>query len=175
MSSLWAEEDAVMKVKKIALLGISVALAMVLSFLESLIPPFVAIPGIKVGLANLVIVFLLYKLGWQYAAAVSLVRVLLSSMLFGNLQILVFSLAGAFLSLLGMALMKKAGAFSLISVSVLGGILHNIGQITVACIWTSTPEIIYYLPVLLLSGTFAGVVIGIVSGLVTKKLEKLKI
>ncbi len=164
-----------MKVKKIALLGISAALAMVLSFAESLIPPLVAIPGIKAGLANLVIVFLLYKLGWQYAAAVSLVRVFLSSMLFGNLQVLVFSLAGAFLSLLGMALLKKAEAFSIISVSVLGGILHNIGQIAVACVWTTTPEVLYYLPVLLVSGTVAGIVIGIVSGLLVKRLEKFNI
>lgn len=164
-----------MNTKKTAILGISIALAMVLSFVESLIPPFVALPGIKVGLANLVIVFALYKLGWQYAAAVSIVRVILSSMLFGNLQIFLFSIAGAVLSLIGMTLFKKCGIFSIISVSVLGGILHNIGQIAVACVWTSTAEVIYYLPVLLVSGTVAGIAIGIISGLITKKLEKLKI
>ncbi len=174
MLSLWDEEDS-MNTKKIAFLGISVSLAMVLSFVESLIPPFVAIPGIKAGLANLVIVFLLYKMGWHYAAGVSLIRVLLSSMLFGNMQILVFSFAGALLSLIGMALLKKTKLFSIISVGVAGGILHNIGQIAVACIWTSTPEIVYYLPVLLVSGTLAGSIIGIAAGYITKKLEKFKI
>lgn len=164
-----------MKTKKIALLGISLSLAMILSFVESLIPPLVAVPGIKIGLANLVVVFLLYQAGVKYAAAVSLVRVILSSMLFGNLQVLVFSFAGAFLSLVGMAIMKKTNLFSIITVSVCGGILHNIGQIIVAAVWTSTPEVVYYLPVLLVSGTLAGILIGIVSGIVVKKLDKMKL
>lgn len=164
-----------MKTKKIALLGISLSLAMILSFVESLIPPLVAVPGIKIGLANLVVVFLLYQAGVKYAAAVSLVRVILSSMLFGNLQVLVFSFAGAFLSIVGMAIMKKTNLFSIITVSVCGGILHNIGQIIVAAIWTSTSEVVYYLPVLLVSGTLAGILIGIVSGIVVKKLDKMKL
>jgi heptaprenyl diphosphate synthase len=164
-----------MKTKKIALLGISLSLAMILSFVESLIPPLVAVPGIKIGLANLVIVFLLFKTGVKYAAAVSLVRVILSSMLFGNLQVFVFSFAGAILSLAGMAIMKKTNLFSIITVSVCGGILHNIGQIIVAAVWTSTPEIMYYLPVLLVSGTAAGILIGIVSGIVVKKLDNMKL
>lgn len=164
-----------MKTKKIALLGISLSLAMILSFVESLIPPLVAVPGIKIGLANLVVVFLLYQAGVKYAAAVSLVRVILSSMLFGNLQVLVFSFAGAFLSIVGMAIMKKTNLFSIITVSVCGGILHNIGQIIVAAVWTSTPEVVYYLPVLLVSGTLAGILIGIVSGIVVKKLDNMKL
>lgn len=164
-----------MKTKKIALLGISLSLAMILSFVESLIPPLVAVPGIKIGLANLVVVFLLYQAGVKYAVAVSLVRVILSSILFGNLQVLVFSFAGAILSLVGMAIMKKTNLFSIISVSVCGGILHNIGQILVAMVWTSTPEVVYYLPVLLVSGTAAGVLIGIISGIVVKKLDNMKL
>lgn len=164
-----------MKTKKIALLGISLSLAMILSFVESLIPPLVAVPGIKIGLANLVVVFLLYQAGAKYAAAVSLVRVILSSMLFGNLQVLVFSFAGAFLSLVGMAIMKKTNLISIITVSVCGGILHNIGQILVAMVWTSTPEVVYYLPVLLVSGTVAGILIGIISGIVVKKLDNMKL
>ena len=174
-SSLWDEVIFMKsKTKKIALLGISAALAMVMSFVESLIPPLAAIPGIKIGLANLVTVFILYKLGMKYAVSINLVRILLSSILFGNLQVFVFSLAGACLSLLGMFIMKKTGLFSVISVSILGGILHNIGQITVACFWTSTPEVVFYLPVLLISGTVAGTVIGLLAGFVTKKLEKMK-
>ena len=164
-----------MKTKKIALLGISLSLAMILSFVESLIPPLVAGPGIKIGLANLVVVFLLYQAGVKYAAAVSLARVILSSMLFGNLQIFAFSFAGALLSLVGMAIMKKTNLFSIITVSVCGGILHNIGQIIIAAVWTSTPEVVYYLPVLLVSGTLAGILIGIVSGIVVKKLDNMKL
>lgn len=147
---------------------------MILSFVESLFPPLVAVPGIKIGLANLVVVFLLYQAGVKYAAAVSIVRVILSSMLFGNLQVLIFSFAGAFLSLVGMAIMKKTNLFSIITVSVCGGILHNIGQILVAMVWTSTPEIVYYLPFLLVSGTLAGILIGIISGIVVKKLDNMK-
>ena len=161
-----------MKTKRIAMLGISVALAMVLSFVESLIPAFVAIPGIKVGLPNIVIVFLLYSLGWQYAAAVSIVRVVLVSILFGNVQIMLFSLAGATLSLLGMELLKRTKLFSCVAVSVVGGVLHNVGQIAVAILWTQTPQVVLYLPILLITGTFAGVVIGLVAGLLTKRLEK---
>ncbi len=161
-----------MKTKRIALLGISVALAMVLSFLESLIPAFVAIPGIKVGLSNIVIVFLLYSLGWQYAAAVSIVRVVLVSALFNNVQVMLFSLAGAVLSLLGMAFLKRTKLFSCVAVSVVGGVLHNVGQVTVAIFWTQTPQVVWYLPVLLITGTVAGVVIGLVAGLLTKRLEK---
>lgn len=163
-----------MKTKKIAFLSISVALAMVFSFIESLIPPLVAIPGIKIGLANLVIVVLLYKFDVFYAASVSFVRIILSSLLFGNLQVFVFSLAGGVLSILGMLVLKRL-KFSHITVSVVGGVLHNLGQIAVAVFWTQTPQIVFYLPVLLVSGTVAGAVIGLLSGLVAKRLEKIDI
>ena len=161
-----------MKTKKVAFLGLSIALAMILSFVESQIPALVAIPGIKVGLPNLVMVFLLYRVGWRETVTVSIIRIILVSMLFGNVQTITFSLAGAVLSLLGMILLKKIGLFSCITVSIVGGILHNVGQIIAACFWTQTAEIAYYLPVLLVSGTIAGTVIGLVSGLLVKRLEK---
>ena len=161
-----------MKTKKVAFLGLSIALAMILSFVESQIPALVAIPGIKVGLPNLVMVFLLYRVGWRETVTVSIIRIILVSMLFGNVQTITFSLAGAVLSLLGMILLKKLGLFSCITVSIVGGILHNVGQIIAACFWTQTAEIAYYLPVLLVSGTIAGTAIGIVSGLLVKRLEK---
>ena len=163
-----------MKTKKVAFLGLSIALAMVLSFVESQIPAFVAIPGIKVGLPNLVMVFLLYKVGWKETVIVSIIRVVLVSMLFGNVQTMAFSIAGAVLSLAGMILLKKLKFFSCIAVSVVGGVLHNVGQIAMACLITQTAGVVTYLPVLLVSGTIAGVVIGIVAGLLVKKLEKLK-
>ena len=167
-----------MKAKRVAFLGVAVALAMVLSFLESrltLLIPIYGGYGIKIGLANLVSLFLLYKLGWRSAVTVSLIRVLLTSLLFGNLQVMLFSLAGAILSLIGMILLKQTGLFATVTVSVAGGVLHNIGQIVVAVLWTQTEEIVFYLPILLITGTVAGVMIGIVSGLLLKRFESIKI
>ena len=164
-----------MKSRKLAFLGLSVALALILSFVESQIPVFTVVPGMKLGLPNLVMVFLLYRIGWKETVAVSLVRVLLVSLLFGNAQSLVFSLAGAALSLAGMALLKKSRLFSPVAVSVTGGVLHNIGQIIAACLWTGTAQIAYYLPVLLLSGIAAGILIGLLSGLLLKRLSSVSL
>ena len=161
-----------MKARKIAYLGLLTALAMILSFVESQIPALVAIPGIKVGLPNIAIVFILYKIGAKQAVAVSFVRVFLVSLLFGNLQLLTFSLAGAFLSMLGMILLKKTGWFSVITVSIVGGIAHNVGQIIAACLWTQTAEVALYLPVLLISGFVTGGLIGLAAGLIVKRLDK---
>lgn len=163
-----------MKARKVAFLGLSIALAMILSFVESQIPVFTAVPGMKVGLPNLVMVFLLYRVGWKETVVVSLIRVVLVALLFGNLQSLIFSIAGAVLSLTGMILLQKTKLFSPITVSVVGGILHNVGQIIAACLWTRIAQIAYYLPVLFISGICAGVVIGLVSGLLLKRLDKVR-
>ena len=162
-----------MKTKKVAFLGLAIALAMVLSFVESQIPAFVAIPGIKVGLPNLVVVFLLYKVGWKESVIVSIIRIVLVSMIFG-MTTMPFSIGGAVLSLLSMILLKKLNWFSCIAVSIVGGIFHNVGQIIVACVWTQTPGVALELPILLVTGTLAGAVIGIISGILVKKLEKWK-
>ena len=164
-----------MKSKKVAFLGLSIGLAMILSFVESQIPALVAVPGIKVGLPNLVIVFMLYRIGFKEAATVSIIRIILVSILFGNLQTMTFSIAGAALSLIGMLLLKKLDWFSCITVSIVGGILHNVGQIIAACIWTQTAAIAYYLPVLLISGVTAGALIGFVSGRLVQKSKKWKL
>ena len=121
-----------MKTKKIAVMALAAALAMILSFVESQIPAFVAIPGVKVGLANIAVVFVLYKLGWKEAIAISLIRVFVVSVLFGTAVSLFYSVAGAVLSLTGMVLLKKTGLFSTVAVSVTGGVLHNVGQIAMA-------------------------------------------
>ena len=163
-----------MKTKKVAFLGLSIALAMILSFVESQIPALVAIPGIKVGLPNLVIVFLLYKMSWKDAVIVSIIRTLLVSILFGNIQMLTFSVAGAALSLASMIILKKTNWFSTITVSIVGGICHNVGQIIAAILWTQTAGIVTYLPVLLVSGTVAGAVIGLISGMLVERLKKWK-
>ena len=163
-----------MKAKRVTFLGLSIALAMILSFVESQIPALVAVPGIKVGLPNIVMVFLLYRVGWKETVTVSIIRILLVSMLFGNVQTMTFSIAGAVLSLLGMILLKKTNWFSCVAVSVSGGILHNVGQIVAAVFWTGTAEIAFYLPVLLISGTVAGVLIGILAGMIVKRMAKYK-
>ncbi len=164
-----------MKTKKITFIGLSITLAMILSYIESKIPVMIAIPGIKVGLPNIIIVFTLYKVGWKETVAVSVLRIFLVSLLFGNVQSMAFSFAGATLSLLGMILLKKFNWFSCITVSIVGGILHNVGQIVAACFWTETLQIVYYLPVLLITGTVAGFVIGLVAGMLVKRLEKWQI
>ena len=160
-----------MKTKKLTVMALAIALAMILSYLESLIPAFVAIPGIKMGLANIAVVFALYKLGWKEAAGVSLLRVVLVSLLFGHLASFFYSLAGAVLSLAGMILLKKTARFSEIAVSVAGGVLHNVGQIGMACLLLETDVVRYYLPFLVLSGTLAGVVIGVVSGILVRRIR----
>jgi len=157
--------------KKLTTLALSVAIAMILSFVESKIPLFVAIPGIKVGLANIAVVFTLYKIGAKEAIAVSLVRVVLVSMIFGNIESMLFSLTGATLSFVVMFLMKKYTPLTEVAVSVSGGIMHNIGQIFVAFLLLETEVVFYYLPFLLISGIAAGVAVGIVSSLLVRKIK----
>lgn len=163
-----------MKVSKITSLGLFVSLAMILSFIEHQIPPLVSIPGIKLGLPNVAIVFVLYGIGEKEAVAVSLIRLLLVSILFGSMMSLLYGAAGAVLSLTVMILLKKSGKFSYVTVSVTGGVCHNIGQIAVACFVTKTAELLYYLPVLLISGTVAGVLIGLLAGIILKRMERQK-
>lgn len=164
-----------MKARRIAFLGLCVALSMILSYFESLIPPLVAVPGVKVGLPNLVMIFMLYKIGPKETVAVSLVRVVLVSILFGSVVSMIYSLVGAALSLTGMILLKKTGKFSTMTVSVVGGVLHNIGQIITAMVIMETSQIVFYLPVLLISGTIAGVVIGLTASLIVKRMERIKL
>ena len=160
-----------MKTKKLTVMALTTAVAMILSFVESQIPAFVAVPGVKVGLANIAVVFALYRLGWKEAAAISLVRVVMVSMLFGSIASLFYSVAGAVLSLAGMGLLKKTGRFTEIMVSVTGGILHNIGQIAMACLILETAALRYYLPFLLVSGIIAGVVVGLVSAVLVQRVK----
>lgn len=160
-----------MKTKKLTVMAMTTAVAMILSFVESQIPAFVAVPGVKIGLANIAVVFALYRLGWKEAVAISLIRVVLVSMLFGSIASLFYSLAGAVLSLTGMGLLKKTGRFTEIIVSVTGGILHNIGQIGMACLILETAALRYYLPFLLISGIIAGIVVGILSAVLVQRIK----
>ena len=160
-----------MKVKKVAVLGLCVALAMIMSYIESLFPLNLAVPGIKMGLANIVIIFLLYRVGFSSACIVSLIRVFLVSMLFGNVMMMAYSIAGAVLSLAVMLVLKKCGKFSVVGVSIAGGVAHNAGQIIMAVILLGTKQIAYYLPVLAVTGTVTGVLIGIAASVVIKRVK----
>lgn len=159
-----------MKVSKLTLMALTVSLAMILSFVETQIPPLMAIPGMKVGLANIAVVFALYRFGWKEAIGISLIRVFLTGLLFGTFASIAYSLAGAILSFAGMVVLKRIKVFSCIAVSVMGGVLHNVGQIAMASILMGTELIRYYLPFLLLSGTVAGVAIGVVAGILIKRI-----
>ena len=158
-----------MKSSKVARYGLLIALALALSWLESLLPPLGA-PGVKLGLPNLVIVFALYRLGMRDAWCLSAVRVLLASALFGSGVSLAYSAAGAVLSMAVMGLLKKTGKFSPVGVSVAGGVAHNVGQILVAMALWETARLAWYLPVLWISGTVAGVLIGSASGELVKRV-----
>ena len=162
-----------MSVKKLTSLSSSVALAMILSFIETLIPPLAAVPGVKIGLANIVTVFLLYTFSWREAACVSIIRVFLSSLLFGSAVSLLYSLSGALLSFVGMVLIKLLPISSEPSVSVAGGVLHNAGQIICASLIMENAAITLYLPPLIISGTISGIAVGITAAILTKKLSKI--
>jgi len=158
--------------RKLALLGLTTAIALVFAYVEALIPPiFSAVPGIKLGLPNIVIIFVLYKMGVFEAAAVSLVRMLVVSLLFGSPTMFFYSLAGATLSLIAMAILKKINVFSIIGVSVVGGVLHNVGQILLAMVVLGTAALGYYLILLAIAGTAAGVFIGLCGGFAVERIR----
>ncbi len=164
------------KAKRIAFVGVMASLALVLAYVEFLIPPlFSAFPGIKMGLPNIVIIFTLYKLGTKEAVCVSFIRLVCSALLFGSILTFAYSLAGAVLSLTLMALLKRFNSFSPVGVSVVGGICHNIGQTLVAICLLGRIEIGYYLAVLLISGTVAGALVGLAGSLLLKLMKNIKI
>lgn len=157
--------------KQVAHYALLTALAMALSWLESLVPLSMAAPGMKLGLTNIVVVFALYRMSLRDAAALSLVRVLLVSMTFGNAYSFAYSLAGAVLSLAVMAALKRTGKFSILGVSIAGGVGHNLGQIAVAMAVLDTARLAWYLPALLVSGTLAGAAVGAAGGLVAARVK----
>lgn len=161
-----------MKTRKIAYLGVFLALALILSYVESLIPFYLGIPGVKLGLTNLIVVVMLYCTGTKEAFGVSVARILLAGFLFGNLFSILYSLAGGVLSFIVMCLLKKTGRFHVISVSVTGGISHNIGQLIAAAFVVETYDIFYYMPFLLIAGVATGFVIGMLAQEFILRFEK---
>lgn len=152
-----------MNSRKTAICGLFTALAILMGYVEMLIPLPVALPGVKLGLANVVIVIALYYFGTKTAFFLSLVRVVLSGLLFAGFAGLLYSLAGAMLSFFVMALLRKTGKMSIVGVSIAGGIFHNVGQIIVAALVVENVKMAYYLPFLLVSGVLTGFFIGLVA------------
>ena len=158
--------------KKTAYLGVMLALALICSYVEVLIPIPIGIPGIKLGLANIVIVFALYSMGIKEALVLSIMRVTISGFMFGNVIAIAYSLAGGLLSLLIMFLLKKTDKLSCITVSIAGGIFHNIGQMIIATILVDNYYVLYYVPVLMIAGFITGACIGVVAQEVFLRIGK---
>ena len=161
-------------IRQITTMGMLVALAMVLGFVETLIPINLGIPGMKLGLANIVVVIALFLFDIKTAVVVSILRIILIAMTFGNMSMMFYSIAGASLSLLSMIAISKIKSFSLISVSIVGGIMHNVGQIICAAFVVRTNGVFTYLPVLMIAGLVSGALIGIVAGLISVRLTNVK-
>ena len=153
------------KMIKISLL---LAVALIINYLESLVPLPLPLPGVKLGLPNIAIIIVLYRFGFKEAFIVSMLRVLLTSLLFGNAETMLFSIAGAILSFTVMYLLKKH--FDIVTVSIVGGVTHNIGQIFMAIIITDTPALLSWIPFLMITGIVAGVVVGLVSSISYKRI-----
>ena len=160
--------------KRIAYLGVFTALAFVFSYIEFLLPLNFGVPGIKLGLANLVVIVALYMINVRAACLLSFVRILLMGLTFGNMASMIYSLAGRMLSLVIMILAKRGNVFSVTGVSVLGGVSHNVGQIIIAILVVETKSLLYYLPVLIISGTVTGALIGILASILIRHLNKAK-
>lgn len=157
-----------MNTKKIAQYGLFLALALVLSYLETLLPFFVAVPGVKLGLANIVTILVLYQGGPKQALAFTLLRVLMAGVLFSGISGILYGLAGGCVSVFAMALAKRIPSFSILGVSMSGAVFHNLGQIVVACFVVETANLMYYFPILCISGLVTGVITGFLSFLLMK-------
>lgn len=145
---------------------------MIFSYVEMLLPISIGVPGAKLGLANIAVLVVLYVAGGRTAFCVDILRIVLTSILFGNMAAFIFSISGGMLSIIVMILLKKSGRFSMLGVSVAGGTAHNIGQIAAAAVVVGTAKIAYYLPVLLITGVITGIVNGCVARIIKISLQK---
>lgn len=167
------KKDVAAKARFVALCGMMTALAFLFSYVETLIPINLGAPGIKLGLANLVTMVSFYLLGTPAAVVITLVRVILTGFTFGNMSMMMYSLAGSCVSLILMILVRQKNWFSPVGVSILGGVGHNVGQLAVAAAVLESRTLFYYVPVLLIAGMAAGAVIGILCGRMVKRLVSL--
>lgn len=150
--------------RKTAFMGLFLALALVCSYVEALIPIPIGIPGVKLGLTNIVVVLMMYCVGAKEAIGVSVCRIILAGFMFGNAFSIIYSLAGGLLSFVIMYLLKKTDKLAVLSVSIAGGLSHNIGQLVIAAIIVENANILYYIPVLIAAGAITGLIIGVLSG-----------
>ena len=157
---------------KAAYLGLLLAFALILSYIEVLLPLQVGIPGVKLGLANLAVLLCLYLFAVKEAMLLSVVKAILTGLLFGNLYMILYSLAGAVLSCLFMAVMIRLGKWHVPVVSAIGGVMHNIGQLMVAFLTIQTYGILYYVPILLIAGLITGLLIGVIVSLTLPYIKK---
>ena len=160
---------------RVSVSSVLTALAMIFSYIEAILPFNFGVPGIKLGLSNLVVLVAMYSLGAGYAFAVNLTRIVLSGLLFSGVSAMLYSLSGGLLSFMVMMILVKTGWFSPAGVSMAGGVSHNVGQITMAALVTATVKIYLYLPVLLISGTVTGLILGIAASLVLERMGYLHI
>ena len=156
--------------KRVTLYSAFLVLALSLSFLESLIPPVILVPGIKLGLANLAVIYLIYKNDYFGAILVNLARIILSCLLFSGLNTFIYSIFGAALSLIVMCVFKKIKAFSIITVSCMGAVFHNLGQILASLIFMPV-TVFYYLPVLVVTGIITGFIMGNISKILLERIK----
>ncbi|MBR5967197.1 MAG: Gx transporter family protein [Lachnospiraceae bacterium] len=161
------------RITRLTTAGVLVALAFILSYLESLLPSFTGVPGVKPGFANIAVMCALYALGGRTAVAVALIRVVLSGFMFTGMNAMLYSLAGSALSLIIMLLLRSTDKFSVPAVSIAGAVAHNAGQILLACLMLGK-AVLYYLPVLIISGSIAGLVIGIISAFIIPRIALLQ-
>lgn len=154
-----------------AYMGMLLALSLILSYVESLIPFFFGIPGMKLGLANMAVLLALWQMGEKRALSINILRILLASLLFGNMSMFFYSAAGGALSFFMMAGMKRTGKFSAVGVSMGGGVFHNIGQLLVAFFVVRTEGVFYYIPFLLIAGMVTGFLNGMIVTAVSPHLK----
>ena len=159
-------------IKKTVFLSLCTAVALLLSYVEAIIPPiYAAVPGIKIGLANIAVLFILFRCGLCEAFAVSLVRITISSLLFGNAATFLYSFSGAVLSILLMTLLKRLDFLTVVGVSIAGGIAHNLGQVLLAMVVLNTAEVGYFMIILAVSGALAGFCVGLCGGIAVKRIK----
>lgn len=159
--------------KRVAFLGLFVSFSLVLSYIENLIPVSFAIPGIKIGLSNLAVLLCLYLFAPLDALIITLIKAIVSSFLFGNMTMLIYSISGAFISCLCMILVKQILKIHMITISAIGGIMHNVAQLGVAYFIIKSKGIFYYFPYLFLSGLLFGILIGFVALILLPYLKKI--
>lgn len=158
--------------RKTAFLGVLLAFAMLLSYVESLVPFYFWAPGIKLGLGNLAVVLALYLWSYREALVINVLRIMLTGFLFGNLYMILYGLAGGVLSFVVMCLVKRVRGFSLMGVSMCGGVSHNVGQFLVAFLVSRTKGLLFYAPALLTGGVVTGLLIGLIAGRVLEKIRR---